>query len=128
MTRFAFAPARIDTLDASVGRTRTEVLDQLLERGSRAFGFHFHAAVLSIAHPARQPERAAPPDHVGAESDALDTPPDFHANAVHGNNTACARDLGGCQACREDPRGRRWSGREDLNLRPPGPEPGALPG
>ena len=21
-----------------------------------------------------------------------------------------------------------WSGREDLNLRPPGPEPGALPG
>src|SRR5438128_2155833 len=22
----------------------------------------------------------------------------------------------------------RWSGREDLNLRPPGPEPGALPG
>jgi len=22
----------------------------------------------------------------------------------------------------------QWSGREDLNLRPPGPEPGALPG
>jgi hypothetical protein len=22
----------------------------------------------------------------------------------------------------------KWSGREDLNLRPPGPEPGALPG
>src|SRR5882762_11934918 len=22
----------------------------------------------------------------------------------------------------------RWSGRQDLNLRPPGPEPGALPG
>jgi hypothetical protein len=25
-------------------------------------------------------------------------------------------------------REKRWSGREDLNLRPPGPEPGALPG
>ncbi len=25
-------------------------------------------------------------------------------------------------------RGEEWSGREDLNLRPPGPEPGALPG
>ena len=25
-------------------------------------------------------------------------------------------------------RGLKWSGREDLNLRPPGPEPGALPG
>lgn len=25
-------------------------------------------------------------------------------------------------------RGIKWSGREDLNLRPPGPEPGALPG
>jgi hypothetical protein len=24
--------------------------------------------------------------------------------------------------------GISWSGREDLNLRPPGPEPGALPG
>ena len=24
--------------------------------------------------------------------------------------------------------GKDWSGREDLNLRPPGPEPGALPG
>ena len=24
--------------------------------------------------------------------------------------------------------GLNWSGREDLNLRPPGPEPGALPG
>ena len=24
--------------------------------------------------------------------------------------------------------GEDWSGREDLNLRPPGPEPGALPG
>ena len=24
--------------------------------------------------------------------------------------------------------GKQWSGREDLNLRPPGPEPGALPG
>ena len=23
---------------------------------------------------------------------------------------------------------KNWSGREDLNLRPPGPEPGALPG
>ena len=23
---------------------------------------------------------------------------------------------------------KHWSGREDLNLRPPGPEPGALPG
>ena len=23
---------------------------------------------------------------------------------------------------------KEWSGREDLNLRPPGPEPGALPG
>jgi len=23
---------------------------------------------------------------------------------------------------------QNWSGREDLNLRPPGPEPGALPG
>ena len=23
---------------------------------------------------------------------------------------------------------KKWSGREDLNLRPPGPEPGALPG
>ena len=23
---------------------------------------------------------------------------------------------------------QEWSGREDLNLRPPGPEPGALPG
>src|SRR6476469_9399619 len=26
------------------------------------------------------------------------------------------------------PVGRKWSGREDPNLRPPGPEPGALPG
>ena len=26
------------------------------------------------------------------------------------------------------PWGQNWSGREDLNLRPPGPEPGALPG
>ena len=25
-------------------------------------------------------------------------------------------------------KGQEWSGREDLNLRPPGPEPGALPG
>jgi hypothetical protein len=25
-------------------------------------------------------------------------------------------------------RDKDWSGREDLNLRPPGPEPGALPG
>ena len=25
-------------------------------------------------------------------------------------------------------RTKKWSGREDLNLRPPGPEPGALPG
>ena len=25
-------------------------------------------------------------------------------------------------------RNHEWSGREDLNLRPPGPEPGALPG
>ncbi len=25
-------------------------------------------------------------------------------------------------------KGMRWSGREDSNLRPPGPEPGALPG
>ena len=24
--------------------------------------------------------------------------------------------------------GKRWSGRKDSNLRPPGPEPGALPG
>src|SRR5215831_15914433 len=85
MTRFAFAPARIDALDASVGRTRTEVLHQLLERGSGAFSFHFHGAVLSIAHPAGQAERAALPDHVGAESDSLDTAPDFQANAVHGN-------------------------------------------
>jgi hypothetical protein len=27
-----------------------------------------------------------------------------------------------------DGREKDWSGREDLNLRPPGPEPGALPG
>ena len=27
-----------------------------------------------------------------------------------------------------DIREKEWSGREDLNLRPPGPEPGALPG
>src|SRR6202051_4366026 len=26
----------------------------------------------------------------------------------------------------EDEREKKWSGREDLNLRPPGPEPGAL--
>jgi hypothetical protein len=25
-------------------------------------------------------------------------------------------------------KGMKWSGREDSNLRPPGPEPGALPG
>ena len=28
----------------------------------------------------------------------------------------------------ERARNQEWSGREDLNLRPPGPEPGALPG
>ena len=28
----------------------------------------------------------------------------------------------------EGKRKGKWSGREDLNLRPPGPEPGALPG
>jgi hypothetical protein len=28
----------------------------------------------------------------------------------------------------ERAKSEEWSGREDLNLRPPGPEPGALPG
>jgi hypothetical protein len=28
----------------------------------------------------------------------------------------------------ERAKNQEWSGREDLNLRPPGPEPGALPG
>src|SRR5579884_1191156 len=35
---------------------------------------------------------------------------------------------GGYVPQREHSQRVRWSGREDLNLRPPGPEPGALPG
>jgi hypothetical protein len=31
-------------------------------------------------------------------------------------------------ACEVEPKKEIWSGREDSNLRPPGPEPGALPG
>ena len=53
VTRLAFAPAGIHAFDARGNRADPQVFHQLLEQGSRAFGFHFHAAVLSIAHPAR---------------------------------------------------------------------------
>src|SRR6267378_1744449 len=99
----------------------------MLQDFPRSFGFHPDGAVAAVLHRPGDPEGPGRSSHVGAESNSLDAP-------LHVSNQAL-------MACRHH--GKRvesssgvaiqaavtWiSGREDLNLRPPGPEPGALPG
>ena len=60
--------------------------------------------------------------------EALQTRSVSYEGKTHSYDTNCdtrhsSGDIEADISCRND-----WSGREDLNLRPPGPEPGALPG
>jgi hypothetical protein len=49
-------------------------------------------------------------------------------NTGHSTDKAQVRSLDGAAPKFLLSKEKDWSGREDLNLRPPGPEPGALPG
>ena len=84
-----------------------------------AFRQDFDRAVRSVPHPTCQAERAGPGRDEVTEADAVNVATNHGMQADH------TRRHGGDA---EDVTARKWSGREDLNLRPPGPEPGALPG
>ena len=51
-----------------------------------------------------------------------------HAGAMQAPSDPPQGEAPGVAAFASDPEGLRWSGRQDLNLRPLGPEPSALPG
>ena len=48
-------------------------------------------------------------------------------NFGHSNEKAAEGEMPAAANKPLDSKGMKWSGREDSNLRPPGPEPGALP-
>ena len=117
----SFAPLLLDIGNACGARTLGCECAQALERWGRALGGHFNRSVGSIANPPMKAQKPGFEQDKIAEPHPLDLPANRQMEAVHaqtksGDRGAVARNT------------NEWSGREDLNLRPPGPEPGALPG
>src|SRR5271157_2062592 len=64
----------------------------------------------------------------GKHLDGLATRRRTLAGKPTGYDTTCDTTQSLADGDHDISHGKDWSGREDLNLRPPGPEPGALPG
>src|SRR4029077_13375170 len=117
------APRHGQVIYPRQGRPLLQVVHQLLDEVAPAFDPHANLAVLQVHDIAGQPQRG------GLALDVITVPDSLHAPLHH--------DLGGAAQSRDahagsgdDSRKRRlekWSGRLDLNQRPPAPEAGALP-
>src|SRR6185369_3984975 len=109
--------------------------DEALERRPGAHGLGLDAPVGAVPDPAREAHGRGLARRPRSESHTLHATTHDHAHGIHGARMDLgpgrpqpirkAKQMAGGQG---PPAATKWSGREDLNLRPPGPEPGALPG
>lgn len=106
----------LQTGNTAAARPPSQGFFQLRQNGFVGLRVDFHASVITVANKAND---AADALHFAEHEEAETHPLHFAKNKVSSGRHSVLRDL---QSEIE-----RWSGREDLNLRPLGPEPSALP-